>query len=83
MWECEFPNGAALDHFLKVALASSEFEEVRKTMGTLIRKGERKDWEVRESTGERAVNYFSVASPKQVMSPRILIGHCRNSEPMV
>jgi hypothetical protein len=43
-------------------------------MGALIRKGERKDWEVRESAGEGAVNYFSVASLKQVMSPRILIG---------
>jgi hypothetical protein len=53
MWECEFPDGAALDHFLKVALASSEFEEVRKTMGALIRKGERKDWQVQETPGRR------------------------------
>jgi hypothetical protein len=52
MWECEFPNGAALDHFLKVALASAEFERVRKDMGALIRKGERRVWEVQESPGK-------------------------------
>jgi hypothetical protein len=49
MWECEFPSAAALDHFLKVALANSEFEEGFKYMGTLIRKGERRVWEVQES----------------------------------
>jgi hypothetical protein len=49
LWESEFPNAAALDQFLKVALASSEFEEVRKYMSTLIRKGERRVWEVQES----------------------------------
>lgn len=49
MWECEFPNVAALDHFLKVANASSEFEEVRKHMATLIRNADRRDWEVQES----------------------------------
>src|SRR5215470_4488199 len=46
MWECEYPSAAALDEALKSAQASSEFEEARKHMGTLILKGERRDWEV-------------------------------------
>jgi hypothetical protein len=53
MWECEFPNAAALDRFLKAAAASSEFEEVRKYMATLIRNAERRDWEVQESPRQR------------------------------
>jgi hypothetical protein len=53
MWECEFPNVAALDHFLKIAQASSEFEEVRKYMASLIRDAERSDWEVQESPRQR------------------------------
>ena len=46
MWECEFPNVAARDHFLEVAAASSEFVEARKYMTTLVSKAERRDWEV-------------------------------------
>ena len=53
MWECEFPNAAALDHFLKVALANSEFEEGFNYLSTLIRKGERRVWEVKGSPGPR------------------------------
>jgi hypothetical protein len=53
MWECEFPNTAARDQFLKVATASLEFEDVRKHMATLIRSAERRDWEVQESPGQR------------------------------
>jgi hypothetical protein len=49
LWECEFPNAAALDHFLKAALANSEFQEGFKYMGALIRKGERRVWQVQES----------------------------------
>jgi hypothetical protein len=48
LWECEFPNAAALDQFLKTAAANPEFEEVRKHMATLIRNAERRDWEVQE-----------------------------------
>ena len=53
MWECEFANAAARDQFLKAATASSEFEDVRKHMATLIRSAERRDWEVQESPGQR------------------------------
>lgn len=48
MWECEFPNVAARDQFLKVAAASSKFLEARKYMTTLVSKAERSDWEVQE-----------------------------------
>lgn len=46
LWECEFPNVAARDHFLEVAGASLEFVEARKYMITLVSKAERRDWEV-------------------------------------
>jgi hypothetical protein len=46
LWECEFPNTAALDQFLKTAAANPAFEQVRKHMATLIRNAERRDWEV-------------------------------------
>ena len=46
LWECEFPNVAARDHFLEVAGASLEFVEARKYMTTLATKAERRDWEV-------------------------------------
>jgi hypothetical protein len=49
LWECEFPNAAALEQFLKAASASSEFDAVRKYMATLIRNAERRDWEVQET----------------------------------
>lgn len=48
LWECEFPNVAARDHFLEVAGASLEFVEARKYMTTLVTKAERIDWEVQE-----------------------------------
>ena len=48
LWQCEFPNLAARDHFLEVAGASLEFVEARKYMTTLVSKAERIDWEVQE-----------------------------------
>jgi len=50
LWECEFPNVAARDHFLEVAGASLEFVEARKYMTTLVSKAERIDLEVQEPT---------------------------------
>lgn len=52
MWECEYPSAAALEQALKSAQGNSEFEEARKYMGTLILKGERRDWEVPNSASQ-------------------------------
>jgi hypothetical protein len=46
MWECEYPSAAALEQALQSTQGNSEFNEARKYMGTLILKGERRDWEV-------------------------------------
>jgi len=45
MWECEYPNAVALDGALKAATSNAEFEDVRKQMEPLIRKGEKRVWE--------------------------------------
>lgn len=53
MWECEYPNGAALARALEAAQGSPEFDAVRKHMATLLRNAERRVWEVHEPTGPR------------------------------
>jgi hypothetical protein len=53
LWECEYASVSALDQALKAAVANPEFEEARKYMGTLILKGERRDWEIPESPGQK------------------------------
>jgi hypothetical protein len=53
MWECEYSSAAALDQALKSAQGNPEFEEARKYMGTLILKGERRDWEVPGAQGRQ------------------------------